>query len=101
MVLYNRKYLHKWQAFTAYRTASSGLRENVLTFDIIWKIVILYNIIIKLDMRYRCCLPHIYGNCLFYMMLLYFLFYFILFLFFIYCKPYEVQMLQCRGPLLL
>ena len=80
MVSYNRKYLLRWQAFAAYSSASSGPRENVLTFDIIWKIVILYNIISNLDMKYKCCLPHIDGNCSFHMMLLdFFCFDFILF----------------------
>ena len=46
MVLYNRKYLLWWQVIAAYRSASSGLRKNVLTFDIIWNIVILYNIVV-------------------------------------------------------
>ena len=103
MVLCNRKYLFRWQAFAAYRSASSGLKENDLIFDIIWKIVILYNIIINLDMRYRCCLPHIDDSCLFYMMSLYFLFlfYFVFNLILFYYKLNEAQMLHCRGPLLL
>ena len=69
MVLFNRMYLFRWKAFAAYRLDSSGLRENVLTFDIIWKIVTLNNIIINFDVKYICCLPHIDGNCLFYMIL--------------------------------
>ena len=45
-VLNNRKIISRWQAFTAYRSASSGLKENVFIFDFIWKIAILYNIIV-------------------------------------------------------
>ena len=97
MVLYNRKFVLRWQAFTAYRSASSGLRENVLTFDIIWKNVFFYNII-NLDMRYRSCLPHLDGNCFFNMSLLYFLFlfYFILILFHLFLFYFIINLMRHR-----
>ena len=43
---WTEKFFSLWQAFATYRSASSSLKENVLTFGFIWKVIILYNIIV-------------------------------------------------------
>ena len=79
-LLNNRKFVYWWQTFTAYRPTSSGLKENVLIFDFIWKIIILYKIIVSLEFEVLMFFTSI-DNIYFILILLYFFLTFILILF--------------------
>ena len=82
-----------WQAFAAYMSGSSGLKENILTFDFFRKLLFFIIFLFSLDLRYWHYLPHIDDIYLF------ILCYCIWFLF--YYGPHEAQMFLCRGQLLL
>ena len=89
-----------WQAFIIYRSGSSGLKKNVLTF---WfyleNYCILYNIILLFCLEFEV-LVFFTSTVDMHFIYVFILFYFN-FLFLFYFEPYEAQMFQWRVQILL
>ena len=106
MVLYNRKFSSLVTSFHCLQVSFFSSKEKCSHLWYYLQIVILYNIVANLDMRYWCCLPHIDGIyiILYDVTVLFVLFNFLFFYFYsivnlIRHRCFSVEVNYCCEPL--